>query len=153
MSVVVGIISDTHGVIHEKALKVLEESDIIIHAGDIGKIDVINSLEAIAPVYAIKGNNDKGQWTNKFPETKVVKIYGVYIYVIHDINKLNLDPKNEGFNIVIYGHSHRYSKSFKNDILYVNPGGAGRKRFNLPLTVALLRLHDGGQKDVEFITF
>lgn len=151
MSVLVGIIADTHGIIRQKALEALKESDIIIHAGDIGKIDVINALETIAPVYAIKGNNDKGKWSNRYPETEVVEINGTRIYVLHDIKEMDLDPKREGFDIVIHGHSHMFSKRIYNDTLYINPGGSGRKRFNLPLTVALLHLFDGGEKEVQFI--
>jgi hypothetical protein len=151
MSVLVGIISDTHGVIRQKALEVLKGSDIIIHGGDIGNISIIKALETIAPVYAVKGNNDKGQWANRFPETEVVEINGTRIYVIHDKNKLNLDLKSEGFDIVIYGHSHRFSKSIESDVLFINPGGSGRKRFKLPLTVALLRLFDNEKKEVDFI--
>lgn len=153
MSALVGIISDTHGMIHQKALDLLEKSDTIIHAGDIGKIDVINTLEKIAPVYAIKGNVDKGPWTNEFQETLIIEIQGVRFYLIHDISKMDLDLKLNNIDIVIYGHSHKCYKNIENDILYINPGGAGRRRFNLPLTIALLRLSDNGEKDVEFIQF
>lgn len=146
----IGLISDTHGLVREEALEALKDCDLIIHAGDIGKIEVVDALKKIAPTYAIKGNIDRDKWTEKFPKTRVVKIGNMSIYVIHNIKKLDINPKEEGFDIVVYGHSHKYKKYIENDILYINPGGAGQRRFNLPVTVAVLYVFQG-MKEVEFI--
>lgn len=150
MGKTIGLISDTHGIIKEEAIKALKGCDLIIHAGDIGSIDVIDSLKKVAPVHAIRGNIDKEEWTKQFSETKIVKVDNIVIYVIHNIKEMNIDPKKEGFNIIVYGHSHKHSKHIKDNILYINPGGSGRRRFSLPLTVAILHINDD-VKIVEFI--
>lgn len=146
----IGLISDTHGVIRVEALEALKDCHMIIHAGDIGKSEVISSLEKIAPVYAIKGNVDKGKWCEEFPDTKVVKISNLDIYVIHDIKNIDIDLKKEGVDIVVYGHSHKHKKYIEDDVLYINPGGAGRRRFSLPLTLAILYINENS-RTVEFI--
>lgn len=140
MKTLIGIISDTHGVMRQEALDILKGCQIIIHAGDIGSIEVIKTLERIKPVYVVRGNNDKGTWADQLPTTRMIKINDVSIYVIHDIKKIDLDPKLEGFDIVISGHSHKFSKTIKDGIMFINPGSAGPRRFNLPLTVVLLHL-------------
>lgn len=139
----IGIISDTHGIIKYRALEELKGSQFIIHAGDIGNEEVLDTLNSIAPVYAVKGNVDKGIWAENIPEERYITIEGVNIYLIHDINNVAFDPKSKGIHIIISGHSHQFSNLIKDNIVYLNPGGAGRKRFNLPLTVASLYIENG----------
>ena len=137
---VIGVISDTHGLIRPEALRVLEGADLIIHAGDIGAPDVISALEAIADVTAIKGNNDRGAWARKFPETAAIKVGKMKIFVVHDVKELDGDPSAEGFRVVISGHSHNPSLVEKNGVLYLNPGSAGPRRFKLPIAVAWIHV-------------
>jgi uncharacterized protein len=139
----IGVISDTHGLLRPQALATLAGSDLIIHAGDVGNADILPVLRAIAPVYAVRGNVDKGEWAKTLPETEVVEVAGLFLYVLHDVNQLDLDPVAAGFAAVISGHSHRPSIERRNGVLYLNPGSAGPRRFNLPVTVA--RLHLQGQ--------
>lgn len=136
----IGVISDTHGLLRLEALNALQNSDLIIHAGDIGKPEVIEALKSIAPVVAIRGNNDKGRWARRFPETAVVEIGKVRIYVIHDVKELEIDPAAAGFRVVISGHSHQPAVRRRNGVLYLNPGSAGPRRFKLPVAVARLRV-------------
>ncbi len=140
MKISIGIISDTHNLLRPEAIKVLVGSDIILHAGDIGSIDIIEQLKKIAPVHAIRGNIDKSPWSHSFPNTDVVKISGKYLYVLHNINDLDLDPVAAGFDIVISGHSHEPSIKKNNGVLYINPGSAGPRRFKLPVTIAELTI-------------
>ena len=139
----VGIISDTHGLLRPEAVELLRRSDHIIHAGDIGAPEIIPALEQIAPVTAVRGNVDKAAWARRFPETEVVELGGVHIYVIHDLHALDLDPKAGGFAAVISGHSHQAKQETKNGVLYFNPGSAGPRRFNLPVTVGRLEIENG----------
>lgn len=143
MQKIIGLISDTHGLLRPEAIKALESSDIIIHAGDIGKEGIIEELEKIAPVFAIRGNIDKAAWASKYPETEVVEYEGLFLYVLHDLNELDLDPQAAGFHVVISGHSHKSKISHKDDVFYINPGSAGRRRFSLPITLALLHVEKG----------
>ena len=138
----IGVISDTHGLLRPEALTALRNSDLIIHAGDIGKPDVIEFLKSIAPVVAIRGNNDKDKWARSFPETAVVKIGKVRIYVIHGVKELEIDPAPAGFRVVISGHSHRPSVVERGGVLFLNPGSAGPRRFKLPVAVARLRVRE-----------
>ena len=138
----IGVISDTHGLLRPEALTALRNSDLIIHAGDIGKPDVIEFLKSIAPVVAIRGNNDKDKWARSFPETAVVKIGKVRIYVIHDVKELEIDPAPAGFRVVISGHSHRPSVMRRGGVLFLTPGSAGPRRFKLPVAVARLRVRE-----------
>jgi putative phosphoesterase len=136
----VGIISDTHALLRNEALVALRGCHIIVHAGDIGTPAVLEGLREIAPVVAIRGNNDKGTWASKLPETEVVEADGVFLYVLHNINDLALDPVAAGFQAVIAGHSHRPRIEDRQGVLFVNPGSAGPRRFRLPVTVARLRI-------------
>ncbi|TAJ85783.1 metallophosphoesterase, partial [bacterium] len=136
----IGVISDTHGLIRPEALKALQGSDLIIHAGDIGKPEVIEALKSIAPVVAIRGNNDKGRWARRFPETAVVEVGKIRIYIIHNVKELEIDPSAAGFRVVISGHSHRPSAVERDGVLFVNPGSAGPRRFKLPIAIARLRV-------------
>lgn len=135
----IGVISDTHGLLRQSAIKALEGSDLIIHAGDIGNQEVLESLKTIAPVVAVRGNVDYGTWAHHLKHSEVVDIEALSFYVLHDLSELDLDPKAAGFNAVISGHSHRPSIENKNDVHFLNPGSAGPRRFNLPITVAQLK--------------
>ncbi|NLU52048.1 MAG: metallophosphoesterase family protein [Clostridiaceae bacterium] len=139
---IIGVISDTHGRMRENALNELKGSDIIIHAGDIGSLEVLDALKNIAPVYAVKGNTDKGSWAGSLPLTQVVEAEGKFIYVIHDIGTMDLEPKAAGIDIVVYGHSHSPKKEERNGVLYFNPGSAGPKRFNLPICLGRIEIKD-----------
>lgn len=134
----IGLISDTHGLIRDEALALLWGCEHIIHAGDIGGPEVLSALENIAPVVAIRGNNDKGAWANVLPEVRQVQLASTSIYVVHDMAQLDVEPLPAGINVVICGHSHRAVVQRKEGVLYVNPGSAGPRRFNLPISVAEL---------------
>jgi putative phosphoesterase len=133
-----GVISDTHGLMRPEAVKALDGAKMIIHAGDIGTPEVLEALHAIAPVVAVRGNNDKGDWAHALPETAVVEVAGVALYVLHDVNALDLDPVTSGFHAVISGHSHRPGMAKRQGVLFLNPGSAGPRRFTLPVSVARL---------------
>jgi putative phosphoesterase len=140
---IIGVISDTHGLIREEALEALKESELIVHAGDIGNPQVIERLRSIAPVVAVRGNMDNGQWVECLPKYEIVQAAQTCLYVIHDLNDLDLDPLAAGFSAVIYGHSHRPSIQLRKGVLLINPGSAGPRRFDLPISVALICLEDG----------
>ena len=139
----VGLISDTHGLLRPEALAFLRGSDFIIHAGDIGDPAILEALRAIAPVTAVRGNNDKGAWAKALPETNVLKVGSVRIHVIHDLGEMEVDPVAAGFRAVVSGHSHRPKVEERDGVLYVNPGSAGRRRFTLPVSAAELRIRRG----------
>ena len=134
----VGLISDTHGLLRPEALSALAGSDYIVHAGDIGRAEILEQLSAIAPTTAVRGNNDKGVWASRIPETEVLHIGPAIIYVIHDVAALDLDPAAAGFHAVIAGHSHHPSIALREGVLFVNPGSAGPRRFKLPVSVGCL---------------
>jgi putative phosphoesterase len=140
---IVGVISDTHGLLRPEALAALRGSAYIIHAGDIGAPEIIPALEKIAPVTAIRGNVDREPWTRRFPETQVLELGGLHIFIIHDVNALDLNPHAAGFAAVISGHSHQPKQEIKNGVLYFNPGSAGPRRFSLPVTIGKLEIADG----------
>jgi putative phosphoesterase len=146
----IGLISDTHGLMRPEALAALKGSDLIIHAGDVGKPGIIEQLRAVAPVVAVRGNIDKGAWASHLPMTAVAEARSAHIYVLHDIQQLDLDPAAAEFNIVISGHSHKPSHTERSGVMYVNPGSAGPRRFQLPITVARLNLRQSPWS-VEFI--
>jgi putative phosphoesterase len=136
----VGIISDTHGLLRPQAEQRLTGVAHIIHGGDIGKPDVIAGLRRIAPVTAIRGNVDTADWAEEYPDTQTVSFGGCTIHVLHDIQELRLDPASCGVDVVISGHSHRPRIETIDGVLYLNPGSAGPRRFNLPVTLAILEL-------------
>lgn len=140
---IIGVISDTHGLLRPEALELLRGSAHIIHAGDIGSPNIIPALEKIAPVTAIRGNVDTQPWARRYAETEVVDLAGLHIYVIHDLNALDLNPKAAGFAAVISGHSHQPKQQMKDGVLYFNPGSAGPRRFKLPISVGRLQIVDG----------
>ena len=137
---VVGIISDTHGLLRPEAVDALQGSQLIVHAGDVGNADVLERLRAIAPTIAVRGNVDRGAWATALPMTDVVDVGSLHLYVLHDLASLDLDPKTAGLAAVISGHTHRPVAELRNGVLYLNPGSAGPRRFTLPVTVARLRV-------------
>lgn len=139
----VGLISDTHGLLRPQALEQLRGVDHIVHAGDIGDAAILARLAEIAPVTAVRGNNDHGAWAQALPETATLRTGGAAIHVIHDLNALEVDPATAGYDAVISGHSHRPSCTRRDGVLYVNPGSAGPRRFTLPIAVGELRIVDG----------
>jgi uncharacterized protein len=134
----VGLISDTHGLVRPQAIEFLRGSDLIVHAGDIGNADVLKQLEELAPVKAVRGNNDHGHWAEPIPHSDVLKIEQVMIFAIHDVSELTIHPPPAGVRVVVSGHSHRPLISERDGVLYVNPGSAGPRRFTLPVSVAEL---------------
>jgi len=136
----VGVISDTHGLLRPEAMAFLQGSDFIVHAGDIGESAVLASLAEIAPVTAVRGNNDKGKWAAVVPEFEVLQIGEVLVYVLHDLSEMDLDPEAAGFRVVVSGHSHRPSIEERGRVLFINPGSAGPRRFKLPISVAELQI-------------
>ncbi|WP_315765507.1 MULTISPECIES: metallophosphoesterase family protein [unclassified Bradyrhizobium] len=144
----VGIISDTHGLLRPEAVQRLAGVDHIIHAGDIGRPEVLDGLRRIAPVTAIRGNVDDGAWAKEYPETATVRLEGRSLYVLHDVNALSLDPAALGIDAVISGHSHKVRVETIDGILYLNPGSAGPRRFRLPITLATLDLGPGDLQPV-----
>lgn len=137
----VGVISDTHGLLRSEAMEVLTTSDLILHAGDIGKPEVLESLRAIAPVIAVRGNIDKDGWAEAIPTCETVKVEDVSIYVLHILKELTLDPVTSGLQVVISGHSHKPIIEKRDGTLFVNPGSAGPRRFKLPISVARLHIN------------
>lgn len=146
----IGLISDTHGLLRPEALEALRGSDLILHAGDVGKPEILDALRAVAPVVAIRGNVDSDDWASAWPATEVVETEAALIYMLHDVNAIDLNPVAAGFQIVVSGHSHRPARSLRSGVLYINPGSAGPKRFSLPTTIARLDLSAKPWK-VEFI--
>ncbi len=144
----VGVISDTHGLLRPEAIKVFENTDLIIHAGDIGNYEILETLREVSPVYAVRGNMDTAGWARCLPETEVVEIGNFLLYVLHNSDELNIDPAASGFNAVICGHTHVASINRKSNVLFLNPGTAGP--FRAPNTVALLHLR-GSFLDAELV--
>ena len=136
----VGLISDTHGLLRKEALSALEGSDLIIHAGDVGDPRILDDLNRLAQVVAVRGNIDTEAWASAFPASAVVEAGAVRIYVLHDVHDLDLNPAAAGYDVVISGHSHKPGRSEREGVLYINPGSAGPRRFRLPVTVARLDL-------------
>lgn len=139
----VGVISDTHGLVRPSAKEFLRGSDLIIHGGDICEADVLKELSSIAPVRAVRGNNDKGVWARGLQETEFVEVGGVFIYVIHNLADLDIDPEAAGVQVVVSGHSHRPLIEERDGILYLNPGSAGPRRFRLPICIADITISRG----------
>lgn len=136
----IGLISDTHGLLREEALRALRGSELIVHAGDVGEPGILEKLREVAPVVAVRGNVDTAEWAGALPATAVAEAGPVQLYVLHDVNALDLDPVAAGFQIVVSGHSHKFGRSERSGVMYINPGSAGPRRFQLPITVARLDL-------------
>jgi putative phosphoesterase len=139
----IGLISDTHGLLRPEARQALAGVAHIIHAGDIGAAEIVESLRNIAPVDAVRGNNDKGAWAEEFPPRLALEFGGVGIHVLHDIKELDVDPAAAGFRVVIAGHSHKPQVTERDGVLFVNPGSAGPRRFSLPVTIGYLTVGKG----------
>jgi putative phosphoesterase len=146
----IGIISDTHGLIRQSVVKSFNDVDLIVHAGDVGKPEVLETLQAIARVYPVRGNVDSGKWTDNLPFTEVVKVGQAYLYILHDLNSLDLDPVAAGFNAVISGHSHISKIEERNGVLFLNPGSAGPKRLKYSASIAFLYIN-GVSIDTEIV--
>lgn len=139
----IGVISDTHGLVRPEALYALRGSELVLHAGDIGKPKVLEALASLAPVVAIRGNIDRGDWADDLPWERTVELKQVRVLLIHDLKDLNRDPREDRVDIVISGHSHKPSIRRENGLLFLNPGAAGPRRFKLPVAVAKLHTDDG----------
>ena len=139
----VGIISDTHGLMRPEAIDALQGSDLIIHAGDVGTRAVIDRLRGVAPTFVVRGNIDKGDFGASLPMTELVEAGGLFFFVLHEISQLDLDPAIAGFAAVVFGHSHVPSMETRGEVLFLNPGSAGPRRFKLPVTVARVVVSNG----------
>lgn len=135
----IGVISDTHGLVRSEALEALRGVDMILHAGDIGNSAVLDQLRGVAPVVAVRGNNDKGQWAESLPDWEVIEVGPVSIYMLHNLKEIDISPVGQ-FQAVVSGHSHKPAIEEKRGVLYLNPGSAGPRRFTLPVSVAHLRI-------------
>ena len=140
---IIGVISDTHGLLRPEAVAAVRGSDYIIHAGDIGDASILKKLAEVAPVTAIRGNVDREPWARTIFSTNVLEAGGISIYMLHNIQELDLEPEAAGFGVVVYGHSHVPKQETKNGVLYFNPGSAGPRRFRLPVTTGRLKIQDG----------
>jgi uncharacterized protein len=139
----IGLISDTHGLLRPEAVRALAGVRCIIHAGDIGGAEILNELRNIAPVHAVRGNNDKGAWAAGLPLDLALELDGVSIHVLHDVKEIGVDPRASGFDVVVSGHSHKPIVSERDGVTFVNPGSAGPRRFTLPITVGYLDITTG----------
>jgi uncharacterized protein len=146
-----GVISDTHGLLRPNVPALLAGVDLIVHAGDVGTPEILQALREIAPTVAVRGNVDTEPWCTALPDTDVVKAGEVELYVLHDIAQLKFDPKRAGYRAVIYGHSHRASIQERDGVLYLNPGAAGPRRFNLSPSLAKVEVR-GQELDVSLLT-
>jgi putative phosphoesterase len=135
-----GVISDTHGLLRPEAVAALRGSDLIIHAGDVGDPAIIEALRAIAPTFCVRGNVDTGSWASALPMTAAVEVGALTFYVLHDIAQIVVDPASAGFAAVVFGHSHKPLVETRQGTLYLNPGSAGPRRFALPISVARVRV-------------
>lgn len=147
---VVGVISDTHGLLRPEAIMELMGSDLIIHAGDVGGPEILDRLRKIARVVAVRGNADRGPWAKALPTAESVRVAAMDLYVLHDVSDLDLDPRAAGFHAVISGHSHQSRIEHRNGVLFLNPGSAGPRRFTLPVSVARIHVRDS-KLEVEIV--
>jgi hypothetical protein len=137
----IGLISDTHGLLRPDAVLFLRGCDHIVHAGDIGDAGVLAELSALAPLTAVRGNNDRGPWADRLAQTELVQVGELFIYALHDIAELDIEPGGAGVHVVVSGHSHKPLVQQRDGVLYVNPGSAGPRRFRLPISVGELMVH------------
>jgi uncharacterized protein len=147
----IGLISDTHGLLRPEALAFLRGCDAIVHGGDIGHAGILEELARIAPVTAVRGNNDRGAWADGIAETEVLQSGEILIHALHDLAQLDVDPAAAGFQVVVSGHSHKPLADRHDGVLYVNPGSAGPRRFNLPISVGELVI-EGSSIEVRLVT-
>ena len=139
----IGIISDTHGLLRPEVAAALAGCDRILHAGDVGDGQVLEGLQKIAPVVAVRGNMDYGSWSNPLPVTEMVEIDNVFFYLLHDLYQLDLDPTAAGIHVVVSGHTHQPDLFTENGVIYLNPGSAGHRRNRYPVSLAHVRIHNG----------
>jgi putative phosphoesterase len=142
----IGLISDTHGYLQSEVLKIFARTDLIVHAGDIGNSKILDALETVAPVHAVRGNMDFGNWASALPLFEVITFGGIMLYVLHDLQKLDLDPDASGISAVISGHTHRPLIKNNNGILYLNPGSASQPRYNHSASVMMIKVTEAGIK-------
>ena len=147
----IGVVSDTHGLLRPEVIPALEGVGHILHLGDVGDFSIIKSLKKIAPVTAIRGNVDRSGPCSKLPETEVVLLEGQYIYMLHDLHTLHLDPAVAKFSAVLFGHSHQPGIRRNKGVLYLNPGSCGPRRFDLPVTIGLLEVDNGAQPEARIV--
>ena len=147
---ILGVISDTHGLLRPEAAEALRGSDQILHAGDVGAPEVLAALARLAPITAVRGNVDTSSWARKLRDTEVVEASGTLIFMLHDLGQLDLKPEAAGFRVVVHGHSHQPKMEERKGVLYFNPGSAGPRRFKLPVSVGRLRI-EGGKIDGELM--
>lgn len=140
----IGLISDTHGLLRPQATAFLQGCDHIVHGGDIGHAGILDELAAIAPLTAVRGNNDVGAWAERVPETELFRVGEIFLYALHDLALLDIDPQAAGVHVVVSGHSHKPAVVQRQGVLFVNPGSAGPRRFRLPVSVAELVVDDNG---------
>jgi uncharacterized protein len=145
-----GVISDTHGLLRPEAVEALRGAQHVIHAGDVGSPEILKKLATIAPVTAVRGNVDKDPWAQQLPETQVLETGGISIYLVHDLTQLDVKPEVAGFRVVISGHSHIPKQEVRNGVLYFNPGSAGPRRFKGPVSVGRLSI-DGAEVSAELV--
>ncbi len=146
----IGIISDTHGLVRPRVTKLFKDVDLIVHAGDVGKPDVLEALQTITKVYSVRGNVDTGKWANRLPETEIIQVGQIDLCILHDLNELDIDPVAAEFNVVISGHSHIPKCEARNGVLFINPGSAGPRRSNYPISIAFLYIN-GLSIDTEIV--
>lgn len=146
----IGLISDTHGLLRPEAMKKLQGVDLIVHGGDVGKGEILERLEEIAPVHAVRGNIDREGRPGNLPIDLRLEVGGIKLYVIHIIKEMKIDPAAEGMDLVVFGHSHKPTQFEKDGVIYVNPGSAGRRRFSLPIGLALVHVREA-RPVVEFV--
>jgi putative phosphoesterase len=149
--ILVGVISDTHGLLRPQAVDALRDVDLILHAGDVGKPEVLDELRRLAPTFVVRGNVDHGDWASPLPVSEIVAVGNHSFYMLHNIDELDLDPPTAGFAAVIFGHSHQPSIERRDGVLFLNPGSAGPLRFKLPVSVARVRV-SGDELDAEIVT-
>jgi uncharacterized protein len=147
----IGVISDTHGLVREEALRFLAGVDLILHAGDVGKPAVLEALGRVAPVHAVRGNVDVGPWAGTLPATMAIEIDRIRIFVLHRITDLDFDPAAKGFAAVVFGHSHKAAQELRKGVLYLNPGSAGPRRFRLPASLARMKV-EGNSVQADIIS-
>lgn len=147
----IGVIADTHGLLRPEALAALQGCDHILHLGDIGPDSLLDQLRELAPVDVVRGNNDTDDWAAALPETLRLELGGLRLYLIHDLKQLAIDPRAEGINVVLAGHSHKPLNEVRDGVLHLNPGSAGPRRFKLPIALAILVLADG-KAEVEMVS-
>lgn len=147
----IGIVSDTHGLLRPEVLPALAGVERILHLGDVGDAEILDALEKIAPVTAIRGNIDRTGPCAKLPETDVVEVQGISLYLLHNLDELDLDAAAAGFAAVLYGHSHKPAMERRKGVLYFNPGSCGPRRFHLPIAIGLLHIGTDGTLEAEIV--